>query len=96
MDPLASRGRGLAALLPALRFGLDFLASRGRGLAALLPALRFGLDPLYYLCSKPGSLKAWKPQESMPGGLEACLPGLSWLAGWLAWLTWLAGLKDAM
>ena len=51
-----------------------------------LPPLRFGLDPLYYLCSKPGSLKAWKPQESMPGGLEACLACLGWRAGSLGWL----------
>ena len=53
------------------------------------PALRFGLEPLYYLCSKPGSLEASRIDARRLGGLP-CLPGLAWLA----WLAGLAGRKD--
>ena len=47
------------------------------------------LDPLYYLCSKPGSLEASRIDARRLGGLPG-LPGLAWLA----WLAGLAGLVE--
>ena len=84
----AGKGKSESPILPLLQ-AWKGLEDVGGALKAPWQRVRENPNPLYYLCSKPGSLEtrcqeAWKPAlPAWPG-----LAGLAGLAGWLGWLDW--------